>query len=131
MNVSDILKEKGIKKSGLRIAILSALQKKNVPLTEEQIKQDIKIQYESPAFTQTLQLFVNVDIIARIVVEGQPLRYMLNEVKPETSSVHFFCRRCHKFIPLKSVTPQLHILPSGYEQEACDVIIKGICPDCQ
>ena len=69
MNATDILKEKGLKKSAQRISVITILQQKLVPLTEEEIKEDMGEIYDRVTFYRTMQVLVGMGIVHRIVVE--------------------------------------------------------------
>lgn len=131
MDATDILKGKGIKKSAQRIAIISALQNKMVPLSEQEIKEDIRNHYEGPAFYQTMQLLINAEIVLRIVIDDHTIKYALREYKENISYVHFYCKKCHSVTRLRDVPTVFYRLPPSYLQEDYNVLIKGICPNCQ
>ena len=107
MNATDILKEKGLKKSAQRISVITILQQKLVPLTEEEIKEDMGEIYDN---TTT--------------------KYALNTDGENKSHVHFYCRICHAVICLKDVPVHRYQLHGNYKQEDCEVLIKGVCPAC-
>ncbi len=131
MDAADILKNNGIKKSAQRIAVITALQRRRIPLTEQDIKEEMGELYDRITFYRTMQVLVNVGIVHRIVVDRTTTEYAMNESGKGHSHVHFYCKRCHAVTCLKEVPVNEYHLPEGYTQEDCDVIIKGICPDCR
>ena len=130
MNATDILKEKGLKKSAQRISVITILQQKLVPLTEEEIKEDMGEIYDRVTFDRTMQVLVGMGIVHRIVVDNTTTKYALNTDGENKSHVHFYCRICHAVICLKDVPVHRYQLHGNYKQEDCEVLIKGVCPAC-
>lgn len=130
MGIIDILKEKGLKKSAQRVAILSILQAKKMPLTENDIKTEMGDMYDRITFYRTVQTLLDADIIHRIIIDNVTVKYALN-VAGGHSHVHFFCKKCHNVTCLKNVDIQTYQLPPGFSQEECEVLIKGICDKCR
>lgn len=131
MNIADLLKEKGLKKSAQRVAILQALQERRAPLAEEEIKREMGEMYDRVTFYRTMQVLEAAGIIHRIVVDNTTTEYALNNEREEhPAHVHFYCTLCHRLTCLPEVPLQAYALPEGYRQESCSVLIKGICPAC-
>lgn len=130
MNATDILKEKGLKKSAQRISVITILQQNTVPLTEEEIKEGMGEIYDRVTFYRTMQVLVGLEIVHRIVVDNTTTKYALNADGENKSHVHFYCRVCHAVACLKEVPVHHYQLQGDYKQEDCEVLIKGVCPAC-
>ena len=130
MSAIDILKEKGLKKSAQRIAIISILLDKQIPLTESDIKAEMGDMYDRITFYRTIQTLLETNIIHRITVDNITVKYALNNAKSH-SHIHFYCKVCHSVTCLEDIPLQEYRLPEGFGQEECEVLIKGICNQCQ
>lgn len=130
MSAIDILRGKGLKKSAQRIAIINILQDKQIPLTESDIKLEMGDMYDRITFYRTIQVLLENNIIHRITIDNVTVKYALNNAQNH-SHIHFFCKTCHSVTCLKDIPLQEYALPENYEQEECEVLIKGICNECK
>ena len=131
MNASEILKHNGLKKSAQRIAVINILQKHIIPLSEDEIKEEMGEIYDRVTFYRTIQALCNAKIIHRIIVDKTCVEYALNtEEDAHHSHIHFYCTVCHSVTCLKNTPIKQYDLPDGYQQKECQVLIKGICPSC-
>lgn len=130
MNVTDLLKKNGLKKSAQRVALVNILLKHRRPLTEEDMKSELGEVYDRVTFYRTMQMLVSVGIVHRIVVDNTTVEYALSTEEDEHAHVHFYCKVCHAVTCMKEVPVYHYQLPDGYRQEECEVVIKGVCPTC-
>lgn len=128
MQAIDILREKGVKKSAQRLLVISILQRKGIPLTESEIKAEMGDMYDRITFYRTIQTLLEADTIHRVTIEHITTKYILNT--DEHEHIHFYCEKCHAVICLHDVQQHSYPLPAGFEQHACNVLIKGICDKC-
>ena len=49
---------------------------------------------------------------------------------PEHHHAHFVCKKCHTVSCLDAFTFKVPNLPSGYQTEDSDLLIKGVCKMC-
>lgn len=131
MDAVDILKKKNLKKSIQRIAIIDALQKRMRPLTEEEIKEEMGELYDRITFYRTMQTLVGAGIVHRVVVDKTMVEYAINNKGEECHHAHFYCKVCHTVTCLEDVPAYHYDLPDAYKVEECEVVIKGICPNCR
>ena len=130
MSAIDILREKGLKKSAQRIAIISILLDKRFPLTESDIKEEMGDMYDRITFYRTIQTLLEANIIHRITIDNVTARYALNN-SPNHSHIHFYCKICHSVTCFEDIPLQEYHLPETFEQEECEVLIKGTCNKCK
>lgn len=131
MGTIDLLKSKGLKKTAQRILLINILQKKEVALTEEDIKVEMGDLYDRITFYRTIQTLLDVDIIHRITVDNKTIKYALNEGDSHGKDhIHFFCKTCHSVTCLEDIPITKFDLPEGYRDDECDILIKGKCKEC-
>jgi len=134
MDIAELLKNKGLKKTNARVKISSILSQSVQPLSEKEIKKKMGNEYDRITFYRTVQVLIKADIIHRIIVDNTQIKYAFtkddkNELD-KTEHIHFYCTQCHKLICLEDVLVQYYELPKGYIQSECAVLIKGICKNC-
>lgn len=129
MKISEILKEKGLKKSAVRIAVLELLEKSDMPVAEAEMRDALGDMYDRVTFYRTMQTLVGAGIVHRIDVDHSTVKYAFTR-GDDAGHVHFYCRMCGNITCFHDVSPQNYPLPADFLQEDCDVIIKGVCDKC-
>lgn len=132
MNTAELLKNKGIKKTAQRIMLIGILQKKAMPLTENDIKTEMGELYDRITFYRTAQVLIQAGIIHKITVDNIT-KYILNDLHfpgEKKDHAHFFCKNCHSITCLDHHLPMEYKLPEGFRVDECEIVLKGTCPDC-
>ena len=134
MGAVEILQSHGLKKSAARLAIIESLQNGNAPRSEHEVKETMGALYDRITFYRTVQTLIDAGVMHRIVIDRNTVRYALNHCdkahQHTTDHVHFQCQDCKQIIcmdALKTTTPNL---PKGFSAEQCEVIVKGLCKQC-
>lgn len=109
--------------------LINLLQKKEVALTEEDIKQDMGELYDRITFYRTIQILIDADIIHRIMIDNKTAKYALTETSSH-HHMHFFCKVCHSVTCIGDIPSFDYNLPQGYRGEEYEVLIKGVCSSC-
>ena len=66
--------------------------------------------------------------IARVDLPEKPPRW---EVVPESHHHHFLCRTCDRIYEIRDCPEDLmSLLPAGYTLESHDILLHGICSQC-
>jgi Fur family ferric uptake transcriptional regulator len=137
MNATAILKLHEIKKTPGRISIINALQENCKPLSESEIRKEMRENYDRITFYRNIQTLSAAGIIHKIVVDNTCVRYGLNccEAKHEhhvhrNEHAHFYCEACQNVVCLEQVRIPQFNLPDGYKSMDSDIIIRGKCEKC-
>lgn len=130
MNAIDILRENRLKKSVQRITIISILLDKHIPLTESDIKAEMGDMYDRITFYRTMQTLLEAHVIHRITVGNIVVKYALNNVTSH-GHIHFYCKVCDSVTCFDEISLHEYNLPEGFNQEECEVLVKGVCDQCQ
>ena len=85
---------------------------------------------------RTLQVFAEKGIIHQIPTTDNSIKYALckENCAPghhHDNHVHFICERCHKTFCLEEVHIPDVILPEGFRPQRAEMILSGICKQCQ
>lgn len=118
MKIEDIIKNKNIKLTTARTALLKLLKKAKKPLSYEDIKSDIVM--DKATFYRNISLFEEENIINSFESNDKK-RYFELKIKPHA---HFVCLVCNKI----ECISDLDIKLEGYEVN--NVIVNGKCKKC-
>lgn len=118
MSIEKIVKEKNIKLTTARLALLEILKKAKKPLSYEDIKSDISM--DKATFYRNISKFEQEDILTSFESNDKK-RYFELKLKPHA---HFVCIKCNNVECIED----LDITLEGYEVN--NVIINGICKKC-
>jgi Fur family transcriptional regulator, ferric uptake regulator len=135
MTPAEILNHHHLRKTPARLCIVQYLQESKKPLSENEMRAKMKESYDRITFYRTAQALVEAGVIHRIAADNTHVRYALNSCTHlhhvhENNHVHFYCTQCENVECMSQITIQDYLLPDGYNQEDCSVIIKGICKRC-
>lgn len=118
MNIEDIIKNKKIKLTSARVALLEILQEAKKPLSYEDIKADISM--DKATFYRNIAKFEEQGILNSFESNDKK-RYFELRLIPHA---HFVCVSCNKIECLSDLDIKL----DGYVVN--NVIVNGKCKDC-
>ena len=111
-------------------------QETNGALAHADIEKKTDETYDRVTIYRTLQTFVEKGIIHTIPTADNSVRYALCKDECTTghhhdNHVHFICDDCGTTYCLDNITVPEVILPKGFTQKRADVIVSGICKNCE
>lgn len=131
MKAVEILNHHHLKRTSCREGILDVLISAIGPLSENEICQSLPGNYDRSTFYRSFIKLVDCKILHKIVVDNQVVKYAIsNAITHQDEHAHFYCHECHTLKCLHEVPLSLTPLPEGFIAEEKEVIIKGICSDC-
>ena len=133
--INETLKRNQLSVTGSRTSILEMFQQTNGALAHADIEKRTGEQFDRVTIYRTLQTFVEKGIIHTIPTSDNSVRYALckdacTEGHHHDNHVHFICAICDTTFCLDHVTVPSIKLPKGFEQKQADVVIGGICKNC-
>ncbi|HWJ91655.1 MAG TPA: transcriptional repressor [Flavisolibacter sp.] len=132
--LNDILRRKHLSVTDSRKKILSLFLGSHDALAHGDIEKKAGEKFDRVTVYRTLQTFVEKGIIHTIPTPDNSVRYALckdcAEGHHHDDHVHFVCNNCHKTICLDDVVSPKIDLPEGFTAESVQVLINGICRDC-
>lgn len=134
MNTEEtLLTLHGVKPTANRIVIAKALKAERQPMSMVELERQIRTIDKSGIF-RTLMLFKAHHLVHAIEDGDGMVKYELctshNPDKDEDMHVHFYCEECHRTFCLYGTPIPSVDIPSGFEMESINYMIKGLCPDC-
>jgi Fur family ferric uptake transcriptional regulator len=132
--LNDILRRKHLSVTDSRKKILSLFLSTPDALAHGDIEKKAGEKFDRVTVYRTLQTFVEKGIVHTIPTADNSVRYALckdcEEGHHHDEHIHFVCSNCHKTICLDDVVSPVIELPEGYRAESTQVVINGICRDC-
>ena len=131
---SDLLRKKHLSITDSRKKILSLFLNSHDALAHGDIEKKAGEKFDRVTVYRTLQTFVEKGIVHTIPTPENSVLYALckdcDEAHHHDDHVHFVCRNCNTTICLDDiVSPQIP-LPEGYVAENVQVVINGLCKNC-
>lgn len=133
--ISNILKQSKLSVTANRQKILQLFFENNGALAHADIEKKNGKDIDRVTVYRTLQSFVEKGIIHTIPTSDNSIKYALCKDECEEGHhhdhhIHLVCNICHITFCLDNVvTPEIK-LPQGYTMIQADVVVKGICKNC-
>ena len=132
--LNEILRRKHLSVTDSRKKILSLFLHTSDALAHGDIEKKAEEKFDRVTVYRTLQTFVEKGIIHTIPTADNSIRYALckecEEGHHHDEHVHFVCTNCGKTICLDDVVSPKIELPERYIAQEVQVVINGVCKDC-
>jgi Fe2+ or Zn2+ uptake regulation protein len=132
-DLSRLLHSRGQRSTPQRNVILRELRRRSHHATVDEIRRSVRDALpgtSTPTVYATLELLVELGLARRIVTGLGPALY---DGRPEHHQ-HLVCRRCGRVDDLDIDLDTAPLLKaagaSGFEAEAAELVISGLCADC-
>lgn len=134
--VKDVLKRFRLSITDSRLQILSLFYKAPGALAHADIEKKTEDKIDRVTIYRTLQTFEDKGIIHSIPTSDNSIKYALcketcSEGHHHDNHVHFICDDCSKTICLDDVLVPEVKLPRGFKPNQSQMVVKGLCKDCQ
>ncbi len=134
--VKDVLKRFRLSITDSRLQILSLFYKAPGALAHADIEKKTGDTIDRVTIYRTLQTFEEKGIIHSIPTSDNSVKYALcketcAEGHHHDNHVHFICDDCSKTICLDDVLVPDVKLPRGFKPNQSQMVVNGLCKDCQ
>ncbi|HAN77494.1 MAG TPA: transcriptional repressor [Bacteroidales bacterium] len=131
MKPKEILHNRKLIRTGCREEIISVITSAEQALSEEEIKSKLTGSYDRTTFYRTFKTLREKEIIHKIVLDNQLVKYALNhETYSKLRHIHFYCKQCDKVVCLTEAKIDIPNLPIGFLATENEIIVKGLCGKC-
>lgn len=136
IDIRDLLRRNQLSVTSSREKILQLFLEQEGALAHGDIERKAGERFDRVTVYRTLQVFVEKGIIHTIPTADNSILYALCKDNCEAGHhhdhhIHFECGNCGTTYCLDDVvTPEIK-LPRGYQARQIDVLVKGVCKDCQ
>lgn len=136
LRADELLKMNQLSITGSRKIILELFLQSDGALAHADIEKRTGEKIDRVTVYRTLQSFMEKGMIHTIPTADNSIRYALcrdncSEGHHHDNHVHFFCRECSRTTCLDSVTVPDVRLPRGFRPLEKQMIVTGVCGDCQ
>ena len=131
MKAREILNKHNLVRTSCRQSIIDTIVNTGHAISEDEIKSKVEATYDRTTFYRSFKTLIENNIIHKIVVDNQLVKYALSENNSDSKKhIHFYCNKCEIVECLPDVEIETPTLPNGYHHEETELIIKGLCNNC-
>lgn len=131
MDAAKVLNNHNLKRTSCREGIIETILSENQALSEKEIRDKLSANYDRATIYRSFKTLENKNIVHKIVVDNQLVKYALdNSITNKKEHAHFYCNKCEKVTCLNGIQMQKSELPQGYTEFETEILIKGVCKDC-
>ncbi len=132
MEAYEVLNHHNLKRTSCREGILDVVMSSEEALSEEEIRSRLSGNYDRTTFYRSFKTLEENKIIHKVVVNNNLVKYAFDHSSShESEHAHFYCVECDTVQCLDSVLITKPNLPEGYTYAETDMVIKGLCNECQ
>lgn len=136
-DLSNILKQNGLKNTSNRQTILKLFTDVNFALSYQDIETIVKGGLDKVTIYRTLKSFQEKGMIHEVYDNGTAVKYALcnhgscSASHHHDAHAHFKCVTCDHTFCLDDVTIPTLNLPEGYQPDTVKLLVEGICVSCK
>lgn len=133
--IKQTLDDFDLRHTGCREEVLDAFMSADYALAHHDIEERLKDSFDRVTIYRTLKTFVDKGILHKVLNDEGGLKYALcretcGHQEHHHDHVHFKCEQCGQTSCLDNVLiPAVH-LPSGYHRKETNLLIQGVCAQC-
>jgi Fur family ferric uptake transcriptional regulator len=136
LDIDEVLRRNQLSITGSRKSILELFLHSNGALAHADIEKQTGEKFDRVTVYRTLQAFMEKGIIHTIPTSDNSIRYALckddcSQGHHHDNHVHFVCTVCGQTTCLDSITVPEVKLPKAFKPLDSQMIVKGICGECQ
>ncbi|MCM1484426.1 MAG: transcriptional repressor [Muribaculaceae bacterium] len=132
-NAESLLENAGIRVTANRLLVTKALIDSSSPLSMGELEIQLDTLEKSSVF-RVLTLLLEHGIVHAVEDGRGVVRYEICHSHGDCSvsdmHAHFFCESCHAVTCFEDIPVPAPDLPDGYQINAINYMIKGLCPKC-
>tara|TARA_R110002050_G_scaffold85091_1_gene181560 strand:+ start:25527 stop:25937 length:411 start_codon:yes stop_codon:yes gene_type:complete len=132
-DITRQLQSRNIKPTAMRLLILQVLTDQKTAISLPELENKLE-KADKATLYRTLKTFQDNKLIHSIDDGTGSVKYALCqetcECHPEDLHVHFLCTKCEKTFCLNDISiPNLN-LPKDFYLESVNMVVKGVCSNC-
>lgn len=135
MNPQDTLKKNKLRITSSRVEILQVFIDHAFALSESDIEGKIGNNCDRATIYRTINTFLEEGIIHKVLDSQNVVKYALcrntcQDGHHHHEHIHFKCNSCGNTVCLENVTIQPIQLPEGFQLQEANLLVVGICKEC-
>lgn len=133
--VQDILKQYGLRSTDCRSLIVDLFLQTPHALSHADVEESVGKEYDRVTIYRTLRTFLDKGVIHKVLDDLAFPKYALCKATCDVHAhhhahVHFKCNECGQTNCLEEVMIPVVNLPTGYRMAETNLLINGICLNC-
>jgi Fur family transcriptional regulator, ferric uptake regulator len=131
------LKSLNLRSTAARDCVLDVFKEDAVALAHSDLEQKLSDKFDRVTIYRTLKTFLEKGIIHKVLDSEGGMKYALCKEACQTEEhvhhhdhVHFKCDSCGQTTCLDQVHIPTIVLPIGYQRQAVNMLVQGICVNC-
>lgn len=133
-NAEAVLKKHGLRLTQFRAQIWEIFNKNGFALSLQDLENQLGT-FDRITLYRTLKSFEEKGLIHKLADAGGGSKYALCEGKCDEDHhhdhhVHFHCEKCDKSFCIDEVSVPAVNVPEGYTMTSRDMMVKGVCKEC-
>lgn len=132
--IDQVLKRYNLRNTHCRVKILALFIDKDEAMSHADVEDYLSTDFDRVTLYRTLKTFLDKGLLHKVLDDTGGLKYALCKECTEDSHhhehVHFKCIKCNKTTCLDKLEVPYLQLPSGYQKHELNLLVQGICPDC-
>lgn len=134
VNVTDYIREKGLKATPVRLKVLEELSGTHQALSHTELEATFN-KVDRITLYRVLKDFEEAGIVHKIIGPDGTTRFAVCKhdcpgVTHTEDHVHFNCLSCHKIFCLEHTHTPIIKLPTGFRSTGINTIVQGVCKHC-
>ena len=133
-NIDTILNNRNIKPTSMRELVLKVLSEQKAAISLTDLEQAFE-KADRITLYRTLKTFEANKLIHRIDDGSGAIKYALCledcQCELDDLHVHFYCVKCKQTYCLNEIKIPEIKLPTNFELESVNMIVKGVCSNCK
>lgn len=134
-SIDTILKDFNLRNTKCREEVLDLFLEKNNALSNADIEDKVSKTFDRVTIYRTLKTFLSKGLIHKVLDDVGNPKYALckdycTKDQHKHQHVHFKCTQCSRTYCLENIQIPSFALPKGYSFVESNLLITGICIDC-
>jgi Fur family ferric uptake transcriptional regulator len=135
-NPIKILQNHQLRVTSCRREVLLTFLEKKSALSHSDLEDELKDGFDRVTIYRTLKTFLESDLIHKVLDDSGATKYALcthdehGNHSHDHDHVHFKCESCGKTICIEEISLPKITLPKGYINKEANLLVTGICSEC-
>lgn len=135
-DITGLLKKHSLRRTQIREAILMKFIEAGSALSHSELENDLKGAFDRVTIYRTLKSFDEKGLIHKVIDDEAVVKYAIcdevcDEHEHHDHHAHFKCDECKQTTCLHDIYIEKPTLPKGFVPHDYQLLIRGICGDCQ
>lgn len=128
--INSLLRSQKLAATPVRRQVLGLLCGPGRALSSKEIEQAMGANADRVTIYRTLKVLCEHDIVHKIIMDNQEVKYKLIEQEKGSDHPHFYCANCNQLLCLSPRLINTKHMPDGFSVHSAQLVMEGICSQC-